>query len=344
MKRLLVYFILTVFVLSCSVIEKNRLDVKYGAPETKNRLQAFGSVQGLQAKIDYNSDIKPILDKRCVVCHGCYDAPCQLKLSSIEGLERGASKNKVYDSGRLTAANPSRLFEDAQTVEQWRKAYFFPVLNEREQNAGANLDGSIMAKLLMLKNEHPLPDEIPLPDSFDFSLNNAKNCSTIEEFPLFAQKNPLWGMPYGLPKLPPQEYQTLIQWIAQGANHSLADSISPNDQEQIKHWELFFNKDSLKHQLMGRYIYEHLFIARLYFSGPQQPADTQAPDFYRLVRSKAPPGEKVERIVTRRPYGDPGVSRVYYRIIPDKVTTLAKICRRTGTIFKVKVAIIAAGS
>ena len=30
----------------------------------------------------YHTQIKPILENRCVVCHGCYDAPCQLLLSS----------------------------------------------------------------------------------------------------------------------------------------------------------------------------------------------------------------------------------------------------------------------
>ena len=54
--------------------------------------------------VDYWSEVQPILDRRCVVCHGCYDAQCQLKLSSIEGIERGASKDRVYDSTRLTEA------------------------------------------------------------------------------------------------------------------------------------------------------------------------------------------------------------------------------------------------
>ena len=34
--------------------------------------------------ISYNKSVKPVLEKRCVVCHGCYDAPCQLKLSSYD--------------------------------------------------------------------------------------------------------------------------------------------------------------------------------------------------------------------------------------------------------------------
>ncbi len=32
--------------------------------------------------ISYNEKVRPVLESRCVVCHGCYDAPCQLKLSS----------------------------------------------------------------------------------------------------------------------------------------------------------------------------------------------------------------------------------------------------------------------
>jgi hypothetical protein len=34
--------------------------------------------------IDYLTEVKPILDKRCVVCHSCYNAACQLKLSSFD--------------------------------------------------------------------------------------------------------------------------------------------------------------------------------------------------------------------------------------------------------------------
>jgi hypothetical protein len=39
----------------------------------------------------YLKEIKPILDARCVVCHSCYTSPCQLKLSSYECLDRGAT-------------------------------------------------------------------------------------------------------------------------------------------------------------------------------------------------------------------------------------------------------------
>ncbi|MCL5779337.1 hypothetical protein M1105_20530 [Limibaculum sp. FT325] len=43
------------------------------------------------------AEVPRILERRCVVCHGCYDAPCQLKLSSPDGVARGAAKSDVYD-------------------------------------------------------------------------------------------------------------------------------------------------------------------------------------------------------------------------------------------------------
>ena len=87
-----------------------------------------------------------------MVCHGCYDAPCQLKLDAWAGLQRGASKEIVYDGTRLIAARPTRLFEDAQTVEQWRRMGFYPVLNDAAPEQG------VMARMLALKQQHPLPN------------------------------------------------------------------------------------------------------------------------------------------------------------------------------------------
>src|SRR5271165_5807290 len=71
-------------------------------------------------------DVAPILQSRCVVCHGCYDAPCQLKLTAWEGIARGASADRVYDGTRLRAAPPSRLFEDAFKASAWRDKGFHP--------------------------------------------------------------------------------------------------------------------------------------------------------------------------------------------------------------------------
>lgn len=85
------------------------------------------------ATVDYWRDVQPIFERRCPVCHGCYDAPCQLNLTAYEGLARGANKKPVNDATRLRTAEPTRLFEDAQSVAAWRKKQFFPVVQEQEQ-------------------------------------------------------------------------------------------------------------------------------------------------------------------------------------------------------------------
>jgi len=65
------------------------------------------------------------LDKRCVTCHSCYNSPCQAKFSSFDGIDRGGSKEKVYLAERLFSQQPTRLFMDAKTTEEWRKKKFF---------------------------------------------------------------------------------------------------------------------------------------------------------------------------------------------------------------------------
>lgn len=78
-------------------------------------------------ELSYLADVEPILVKRCVVCHSCYNSPCQLKLSSWDGLERGASKEKIYNAGRLRTMDPSRLLVDAHSTEEWRQKDFTSV-------------------------------------------------------------------------------------------------------------------------------------------------------------------------------------------------------------------------
>ena len=62
------------------------------------------------APISYSKDVQPIFESHCVACHACYDAPCQLNLGSSQGAQRGASKDLVYDGGRLKEAPTTQLF------------------------------------------------------------------------------------------------------------------------------------------------------------------------------------------------------------------------------------------
>ncbi len=71
--------------------------------------------------IDFLKEVKPLLDRRCVVCHSCYNSPCQLKLDSFEGADRGATKKAIYDGSRLHSMDPTRLFTDARSTEEWRR-------------------------------------------------------------------------------------------------------------------------------------------------------------------------------------------------------------------------------
>lgn len=37
----------------------------------------------------YTHKVQPIFDNRCLACHSCFNAPCQLNLQSFEGFQRG---------------------------------------------------------------------------------------------------------------------------------------------------------------------------------------------------------------------------------------------------------------
>ena len=120
--------------------------------------------------ISFKKEVQPILENRCVVCHGCYDAPCQLKLTSPEGIHRGANKNKVYNTSRITADQPTRLFVDAMTTKEWRNKGFETVLNEGKSNKVRNLEDSVMYRMLRQKRLRPQARTGMLSDDFDISL------------------------------------------------------------------------------------------------------------------------------------------------------------------------------
>jgi hypothetical protein len=296
----------------CAALVVIDLDERYGKARVREREVGADSAWGVR----YRNEVQPILEKRCVVCHGCYDAPCQLLMSSGQGIDRGASKETVYDT-RLVEAAPTRL-HDATSTGAWRGRAFHPVLNEREQSGAANTQASVLYRMLELKRRHPLPKQELLPADVTLGLDRQQSCSAIEEFDDFATRQPLWGMPYGLPGVSAAEHAALGEWVMAGAPMPAAPRVPAEYQQRIARWEAFLNQDSLKAQLASRYIFEHLFLGHLYFD------DLPVTRFFTLVRSATPPGEAMRVIVTRRPYDDPGVARVYYRLRPVADTLLAK--------------------
>jgi len=172
---------LVLLVLSACATRPEPVDV--GLAQTDQIL-----LQSLPSRtISYEESVRPVLQRRCVVCHGCYDAPCQLKLSSPEGIQRGANKEKVYDGSRFTVASPTRLYIDAKTTEQWRGKGFHGVLNEGGRDPITNLEQSVMYKMLRLKQINPQARVGLLPALFDLSLDRPQTCPTLEEFDKYAE-------------------------------------------------------------------------------------------------------------------------------------------------------------
>ncbi len=261
-----------------------------------------------QQTYSYQHDIKPILDQKCISCHACYDAPCQLKLSSPEGLLRGATDKAVYDGARLTNASPTRLFVDAHGQAQWREKGFFPVLNDQGGTLDDNLANSLLFNMIQLGRTHPLPANTPVPDDIALGLSRKNECRAASEFKDYAEKKPLQGMPLAISGLSTAEYDTLKQWVFEGAvidEQPLQPSVS--EQAQIDTWEAFFNRTPPRNRLVARYLYEHLYPAHLFF------AELDSGTFFELVRSRTPPGQAIEVIPTLRPNDDPG-SALYYRL------------------------------
>ncbi|WP_028865390.1 fatty acid cis/trans isomerase [Psychromonas aquimarina] len=271
----------------------------------------------------YHSQVKPILEKRCVVCHGCYDSPCQLKLSSPEGIERGFSPELVYAT-RFHETAPTRLFIDAQHTQEWRDKGYKSVLNERDQTPEINLEQSVLLQLLAQKMAYPLPDvEVLSEKDFDFSLDREQQCPDIHSVKKYQEDFPLAGMPYGLPNLQSSEFSTLTEWIKLGSPMAQPKPLSSSLQKEVDQWEQVFNGTDHKSQLINRYIYEHLFLGHLYFS--ELPVKKgQLPVYFRLVRSTTPPGEAVKEIASRRPYDNPNRDQFYYRLRQVTSTILTK--------------------
>ncbi|MDO3387364.1 fatty acid cis/trans isomerase [Gilvimarinus sp. SDUM040013] len=304
MPKLYWIFMAIVFVAGCKVLENNQTD-QDSPPDPP-----ITAAQNLR----YNTEIRPIIEARCTVCHGCYDAPCQLKLDAAAGLMRGAHKSKVYDGARLLGGELTRLFEDGNNTADWRNKDFYPVIN----NEGAGLENNVLAQLLLLKQQNPQPATPVLPESFDLGINRNQQCPKPDQIADYREHYPLWGMPYGLPGLSQENHDTLIAWLEDGG-YAAAPPYAPSPElvtEQAR-WERFFNGDDLKTQLVSRYLYEHLFLANLTF-------DTDPDHHFKLVRSKTPPGQPIDRIATRRPFDNPHVDRVYYRLWRDPSTALTK--------------------
>lgn len=256
------------------------------------------------AAISYVDEVQPILTQKCVACHTCYDAPCQLNLGSSEGALRGASKQLVYDGTRTEAQATTRLYYDAHGEAAWRRRDFHSVLDAQGGQA------ALIARMLELGRSNPLPANAKLPEDLDIAITRSNTCPLPGEFAEYASKNPHGGMPFAVTGLTDGEYATLSQWLQQGAPVQ-EQAITPTAAElsQVEAWERFLNAPGARENLVSRWIYEHLFLAHLYIEGGDQR------HFFQMVRSRTPSGQPIDPIATRRPNDDPGTT-FYYRLWP----------------------------
>ena len=254
--------------------------------------------------LSYQRDVQPIFTAKCVACHACYDAPCQLNLGSDAGVLRGASKLPVYNGTRSEAQMTTRLYMDAHGEAAWRQRDFHSVL------APADSQAALLARMLELGQSDPLPPNSKLPATLDISINRENQCPLPGEFDAYAKANPHGGMPFAVTGLEDAEYAVLQNWIEQGAPIDLKPlQPSASEARQIAEWEAMLNAPGDRQALVSRWLYEHLFIAHLYFD------DGNSGRFFQLVRSRTPAGQPVDVIATRRPNDDPGRS-FFYRIRP----------------------------
>ncbi|MDT9632400.1 fatty acid cis/trans isomerase [Pseudomonas sp. JV449] len=260
--------------------------------------------EGPPQAISYTRDIQPIFTEKCVACHACYDSACQLNLGSAEGAARGATKVPVYDGERSQATPTTRLFYDAFGKQAWQQKGFYSVLDAQGSQA------ALMARMLELGHTAALKPNARLPEEIVLGLNRENMCATPGEFNAYAGAHPKEGMPLAVTGLSDQQYQTLQRWLASGAPID-QQGVAPSAREaaQVLQWENLLNAPGARESLVARWLFEHLFIAHLYFE------DGEPGHFFQWVRSRTPSGQPIDLINTRRPNDDPG-TRVYYRLWP----------------------------
>ena len=259
----------------------------------------------LQDKQVEYKEVQKIFDARCVTCHSCYNSPCQAKFSSFEGLDRGGSKDRIYGTRIFVADDPSRLFIDEKSSEAWQNKNFFSLTSS---DAKAGYNNSILGH--MLSN---LEEKQSYEKEYDADDTSKMVCAEdAGDVTAFRKERKHSQMPFGLPRLKQSEYNTVMQWLAQGAKgpslkaEKLLKTPSSKVQEEITAWEEFLNQDDAKHAMTARYLYEHYFLAHINFQEDPN-------EFYALIRSSTPSPLKPDTLTTLRPYDKPEVDKFYYR-------------------------------
>ncbi len=269
----------------------------------------------------YLDNVQPIIARQCVTCHGCGDAPCQLKLTSYEATLRGSNEDDLYATrvfsidreydpmhlayGRVLAEDGS--VDYAATEEKWRDLDFYSILKHATD--------SILARVLTEAHD--------VTTDFDQSFELAKNLEG-RDFECSQEDSPdgdvMVGraMPLGLDALSPDHSGAIVSWLDSGAAGPSAEAhlavATPANVAAVESWEEFLNPALTddRGRLVSRYLYEHLFFAHLHL-------ERSPGEFYRLVRSRTRTGP-IEELVAERAFDLPEEDEYFYRL--EKVTSV----------------------
>ncbi len=272
-------------------------------------------VMATSASEIYSRQVQPILDIRCAACHSCSEAPCGLKLTSPEGVQRGAHHKRLLGGG-FTSGIRSKLFHDGKNESDWRNKGFYsvtratPLMNNQGLKSG---NFSIFAAAIRNKNNplHVIITANLLDDEINMCKEGQKDLNLVP------------AMPYNMTSLSPEEIETLMTWVNSDDQEQILQSAIDNPERAlpknpfaIKAWEDFFNHPTNRAKWTSRYLYEKLFLARFYIQ--ESPGE-----FYELVRSHTPTGQEIDIISTLKAFDKPA-EKFYYRLFKVRSTLLNK--------------------
>ena len=221
----------------------------------------------------------------------------------------------------------------AHSTAAWRERGFYPIL-ARGGSAPENLDGSLLFQMVEAGMQQNTPGFSRQSVDAARQARFAAACPpSAEALRQRLSEHPGLGMPFGLPAISTQDFETLKAWVAAGSPgptlEQRARASAVADATILADWEAFFNDPDPRRQLVSRFIFEHVYQATIVLE--ESPGDR-----FRLVRSSTPPARvitegkhkgqvdipPVEVIGTGLPYDDPysyaGVDRFWYRL--QKIT------------------------
>jgi len=267
-----------------------------------------GPFQSYMSEADiYSQRIQPIIDRRCTVCHSCFEAPCQLKLTSPEMVLRGATQHKVNGGTTKATIRPDMM----TTLEKQRAGGFFPVV-------GSNGDSILLNAVMEGHDKTGLPAEQYIDQEKRMCVSSAQEFRSLSP----AMKKAL-GMPYYMAPMSQEEYEMIASWAANGSpmpsQSAMKAKSTPRVPRIVQYWEDFFNANTWKAKWTSRYLYEHLFTAHLYL-------DDSPGEFYELVRSSTAAPDDIVEIATKRPFemDEQYLNKFYYRLRKVQQTIVHK--------------------